>query len=277
LEQAQAKVSQEAIIPDRLIHILRSAEATATSRFPPTEVFNEGWMLRLLLDAFQRVPSETSPLRFEQRAIWYSEAWLASPFGAQVRSDALAEGFTSADGVIGHFAFRPTTRAGLELAPDATQFIVVEAKMFSSLSSGTKNAPGYNQAARNVACMAEALARAGRTPESFSSLGFYVAAPVASKRRPSVSTLESILEPDQIRAAVHRRIEAYEAQDRKEATSLREWEAKYFLPLMRCLADRTCLQVLTWETCIEAVANVDTAVGEELGRFYERCLSFWRA
>ena len=125
--------------------------------------------------------------------------------------------------------------------------------------------------------MAEALARSGRTPESFSSLGFYVAAPTASKRRPSVSTFESMLQPDQIRAAVHRRIDAYEAQARKEATSLREWEGKYFLPLVRFLADRKCLQVLSWEDCIETVATADKAAGDVLRRFYERCLSFWRA
>ena len=49
--------------------------------------------------------------------------------------------------------------------------------MFSALSSGVKNAPFFNQAARNVACMAEVLRRAGRSPDQFTSLGFYVLAP----------------------------------------------------------------------------------------------------
>jgi len=211
---------------------------------------------------------------FQAGASWYSEALLASPFAAQQRADALAEGFTNADGVIGQFAFRPTTRAGLELAPNATQFAVVEAKMFSNLSSGTKNAPTYNQAARNVACMAQALARIGRRPESFSSLGFYVAAPMASKRRPGFSNLESSLEPDNIRAAVQQRIGSYEAANRKEAAGLRAWEAEYFLPLVQVLSDRGSLKVLTWESCIEAIEAADRQSGEELGRFYERCLSF---
>jgi hypothetical protein len=35
------------MIPERLFQILRSCENDDTSRIPATEVFNEGWMLRL--------------------------------------------------------------------------------------------------------------------------------------------------------------------------------------------------------------------------------------
>lgn len=262
------------MIPDRLIRILRSSEAAAAPLFPPTEVFNEGWMLRLVLDALRHCRPLSLPIQFEAGAKWYSEALLASPFAAQQKADVLAEGFTNADGVVGQFAFRPMTQTGLELASDATQFIVIEAKMFSNLSSGTKNAPGYNQAARNVACMAQEIARAGRTPESFSSVGFFVMAPIPTKRRAGFSNLEAFLDPAQIRAAISKRIKAYEEASRGEAASLRAWEAQYFLPLVQCLIDRGSLKVVTWEACIDAVASVDSDAGEELSRFYERCLSF---
>lgn len=262
------------MIPDRFLRILRSAEDNPSARFPPTEVFNESWMLRLVLDAVQVLRLQASPLRFESGAAWYSEALLASPFSAQQRTDRLSEGYTNADGVVGQFAFRSTTRAGLELAPEATQFVVVEAKMFSNLSVGTKNAPAYNQAARNVACMAAAIARAARTPTSFLSLGFFVVAPTATKRRPGISNLEEFLDPECIRATVHRRIEAYERAGREEAAGLRAWEARYFRPLVQTLADRDCLKVLTWEACIDAVASADKVSAEELGCFYDRCLSF---
>lgn len=261
------------MIPDRFIRILRSSENDANARFPPTEVFNEGWMLRLVLDAVQGVQIE-SPLRCESGSAWYSEALLSSPFSARHRADALAEGFTNADGVIGQFAFRPNTRAGLELSDDATQFTVVEAKMFSNLSSGTRNARDYNQAARNVACMATAIARANRTPDSFSSLGFFVTAPDKASRRPGFSNLEESLDPARIIAAVHQRISAYEESRREEATDLRTWEAAHFLPLVNLLEARDCLKVLTWESCIAAVATADREAGEELRKFYGRCLSF---
>lgn len=261
-------------IPDRLIRVLRSAESEDSTHFPPTEVFNEGWMLRLVLDAMRTVESKSVPLHVEPGATWYSEALLVSPFAARQRADSLAEGFTNADGVIGHFAFRPTTRAGLQLAPNATQFVVIESKMFSGLSPGIKNAPSYNQAARNVACMAEAIARAGRSPDGFSSIGFFVAAPMAPKRRSVTPSLEALLEPDAIRAAVRQRIGSYEGANRKEAESLQAWEAEYFLPLVKCLTDQDRLKVLTWESCIDAIAVVDKEAGEELNCFYECCLSF---
>lgn len=55
--------------------------------------------------------------------------------------------------------------------------MVLEAKMFSKLSAGVKNAAYFNQAARNVAYIAEVLKRAEKPAQEFSALGFYVLAP----------------------------------------------------------------------------------------------------
>ena len=69
-----------------------------------------------------------------------------------------------ANGVIGHFSIGDEGKADLKLLPEATQFLVLEAKMFSGLSPTVNNARYYDQAARNVACMAEVLCRAERNP-----------------------------------------------------------------------------------------------------------------
>lgn len=45
--------------------------------------------------------------------------------------------------------------------------------MFSALSSGVKNAPLFNQAARNAACMAEVLRREHQSPADLRHVGFY--------------------------------------------------------------------------------------------------------
>ena len=50
--------------------------------------------------------------------------------------------------------------------------VVIEAKMFSKLSPGVTNAKYFNQAARNVACMAEIANRAGIDPASFEDIAF---------------------------------------------------------------------------------------------------------
>ncbi len=64
-------------------------------------------------------------------------------------------------------------------------FVVLEAKMFGNLSAGVKNASYFNQAARNVACIAELLKRPGRPVTEFKALGFYVLAPASQIRQGS--------------------------------------------------------------------------------------------
>lgn len=267
--------NETSVIPDRFYKILQSCEREASAgRFPATEVFNEGWMLRLVLDAMQSQNVPNHPLTFLQGSNWYSEALLSSPFRPRFKSDPLGEGFTNADGVLGHFDFRASTKSGLSLGPDARQFVVLEAKMFSNLSSGTKNAPGYNQAARNVACMAEAIFNSRRDLSSFESVGFFVIAPEISKRTHWDTNLEACLNPDAIRSAVHQRVTTYEASQRTEAQSLRKWEKDYFHPLVLRLVDEKRLSVLSWDQIIETIRAASPSCGEDLSRFYKRCLSY---
>lgn len=257
---------------ERLTRLLRACETGTDARFPPTEVFNEGWMLRLVLDAIETHRIADHPLAFELGAKWYSEARLGSPFRPRRRGDPLGEGFTNADGVVGHFDFQPTTRAGLSLQPDATQFIVVEAKMFSNLSSGTRNAPMFNQAARNVACVAKIIEATGRPVTSFTSLGFFVLAPRPDQRGAGISNLEACMDPHAIALAVRERVRAYEG--RSEALELRSWEERVFLPLLDWLTQRQRLRVLSWDTCIDAIAAAQPEAGADLRNFYARCLTF---
>jgi len=261
-------------IPERLFRILRSCEDQSTSHFPATEVFNEGWMLRLVLDAMQTLNARSHALRFLSGSRWYSEARLGSPFRPRIRKDPLGEGSTNADGVIGHFEMRRSSKAGIELKPDGRQFVVVEAKMFSNLSSRTTYAPGYNQAARNVACMAEALAQSRIPLADFESVGFVLIAPELDKRCHRDSNLETCLTADSIRSAVDQRIAAYEAQSRREAPKLREWERNHFLPLVSRLEEEKSLEVLSWEQLIDAVKAANRECGDELFEFYQQCLTF---
>ena len=98
------------------IHELLSRCGTARSVLPPTELYNEGWMLRLVLDWFDRNrQAEQHELGFEPGATWYSEALLPSRFLPLVRGDSLAESFTHADGVIGHFRVQSGDRGDAAL------------------------------------------------------------------------------------------------------------------------------------------------------------------
>jgi len=145
--------------------------------FPPTDLYNEGWMLRLVLDWLSFNPGIDHDLAFATTDKWYSEALIPSAFLPRVRGDKLAESWTHADGVIGDFVIGANREGDLSLAEGASRILVTEAKMFSKLSSGVKNASYFNQAARNVACIAEVICRAQISPSSLEKIGFFVIAP----------------------------------------------------------------------------------------------------
>ena len=147
------------MINQRIAELLSMAEQPERF-FPATDLYNEGWMLRLVIDWFSRNSQVDCDIRFLEGSRWYSEALLPSQFLARHRGDKLAESWTHADGAIGHFDIGKSADGDLTLKEGATQLVVTEAKMFSKLSSGVTNASYFDQAARNVACIAEICNRA---------------------------------------------------------------------------------------------------------------------
>ena len=69
---------------------------------PPTDLYNEGWMLRIILDWFPKNKVPRHPLNFPENGSWFSEALLPSAFLPRARGNKFAESWTHADGVIGH-------------------------------------------------------------------------------------------------------------------------------------------------------------------------------
>jgi len=193
---------------NREIFRLLGACATADRVMPPTQLYNEGWMLRLALDWFNKTKSVGHPLSLSSGARWYCEALLRSQFFATRQRDPLAEGWTHADAIIGNF----TIRAGEAiLDPDAQEVKVTEAKLFSPLSGKTNHAPSFDQAARNVACIAEMLHQAKRKPDQMTNLGFYLLAPDSQIR---AGVFGNLVTHQSIRAKVCDRVARY--QDRND-------------------------------------------------------------
>lgn len=231
---------------------------TSRSVLPPTELFNEGWMLRLVLDWLDKHREHRHVLAFEPGARWYSEALLPSRFLPRARGDVLAESFTHADGVIGHFTVRSGSRGDAVLDSAPSQFIVTEAKLGSSLSAGTKNAPTYDQAARNVACMAHMLAVAGVEPASVSPLAFYVLAP---RQQIESGVFGDLLSRQSIEAKVRQRVAAYGGVHDG-------WYQDSFLPLL----ERVEVAAIAWEQVFEGMPATNERA--DLERFYAQCLAF---
>ncbi len=231
---------------------------------PGTLLYNEGWLLRLVLAAGSK-GADFLPFRFEPTARWFSEALLYSAFLPRVRGDQLAESWTHADGVVGQFQFDASTKAGLVLEPECSQFVVCEAKMFSGLSAGTKRAPAFDQAARNVGCMAETLRRAGRPMSLYKSLGFFVLAPALQIDAGAFSRQMS---KEGIRSRLIQRVAMYDTQSNR--TELQKWLDEWALPL----ADRMELSCCSWESVIDRVSATHHEYGASLDEFYQLCLKY---
>ena len=223
---------------------------------PPTELFNEGWMLRLVLDWADRHLTAIEALKFDKGSTWYSEALLGTRFKPRHRGDKSGEGFTHADAVIGHFRLRAGGRGDIELLPGARQLTVVEAKMASGLSAGTKHAPSFNQAARNVTCIVQ-LVGCATNVGTVSNYGFVVIAPGARITEGAFRSLDKT----EIARAVRNRADNFDA-------AAVEWYEQTFLPVFA-----NCkITLVSWETVLDEITKVEAAAGQALHEFYAQCL-----
>lgn len=226
---------------------------------PATALFNKKWMLRLLLDWFASPQRPAHHLSPASGARWYSDGLLASRFVGDSRSDSRAEGFTRSDGVIGHFHLGSGGRGDVLLDAGATQFVVIEAKLGSALSLGTKNVPNFDQAARNVACMAHLLEVSKIRPESLTTLSFHVLAPA---KRIKQGIFSKQLAKEGIRNKVRHRAESFGAAHKS-------WITGWFEPAL----ERMMISALSWEELISTIRLADEPSGLELEKFYNQCLT----
>ena len=123
--------------------------------------------------------------------------------------------------------------------------------MFSRLSPGTTHAKDYDQAARTVACMAEALRLAKRDPHLVQKLAFFVVAPeeqIAKGIFGDKVTEESIREKVRVRSKEY-------AGDKKDA-----WYEQWLKPTL-AQAD---IRLVSWEKLLPG--------SSEYGEFYKECL-----
>lgn len=233
---------------------------------PATILYNEGWMLRLVLDAGKKgLLSEI----MNEGENWCSELQLRTPFGRDKGRNH--ESNTHADGVIGDFVWENDSKSGLAIRPDANRLIVFEAKMYSPLRAGTKNAPGYNQAARNVACIAETLRRAGRKAMEMTTVGFYVIAP---QLQIDNGLFDRLMTPCSIRSRVEERIQQYKGTVRDQ---LLQWQKECFLPLLSKMESEDTLKCISWEQLISAISDRHRESGEAIQNFYSKCIQHNRS
>jgi hypothetical protein len=243
-----------------LISKLISSFDPAQPNFRPTELYNESWLIKIVLNQASVIEDQDFILSFLPNSTWFSEGLLPTAFKERYQGDKLSESRTNADGVIGHIQIGQKGKADLDLDRKALQFTVVEAKIGAPLSKGTSNAKYFDQAARNVACMAEVMARAKVNPASLNRLDFVVLAPQYSIDK---GTFAQELEVESIQTKVKKRVDAYEGD-------LDDWYFNHFEPTLKCIN----IQSLSWESAIGRISNYKPELDEELHSFYDLCLKF---
>ncbi|MDY6950235.1 MAG: hypothetical protein SWE60_01875 [Thermodesulfobacteriota bacterium] len=229
--------------------------STPQTNINPTILFNEGWMTRLLVEVSKNAGIQIGSIDFGKIRHWYSEGLLSSPFLARSRNDYLAEGYTHADMALGDFRVNSANRGDISVEGSVGLFGVIEAKMGSPLSAGTKNAPDYNQASRNLACIAF------NTLSSEHDIFFAVIAP---EKKIAEHGIEAQVDPSRMTNQIAERFEMYDRNSKVYA--LKE---KVLARANSC----ACL-VLSYESWIEALAG--HLAYRHLREFREKCYLFNR-
>ncbi|HMA59685.1 MAG TPA: hypothetical protein VKN64_05265 [Halanaerobiales bacterium] len=137
--------------------------------------------------------------------------------------------------------------------------------MNSQLSKGVTNASYFDQASRNVACIAEVLNKSNIDIDQIDSLGFYVIAP--EEKLNEKTNLTKYTDEDNVDNKVKRRVNEYEGESGKRKG---EWYNKWFLPTK----NKAKIECLSWEEVIRFIKKNDKNYGKDLNVFYKKCLKY---
>lgn len=237
---------------------------TLEDHIPSTLIYNEGWLLRCILNWFYINSKPSNLIYFFPESTWFSEGLLPSKFIPMFRGDQIAEGRTNADGVVGNIKIGSKGKGDVSFVKPFEQLIVTEAKIYSKLSYGTKNANFYDQAARNVGCVAKMLDDSNCYLKNIKDLAFYVIAPKRQiKNEPSFSQW---VNKTSIEHKVQKRIKQY--KDRKDYNKKEEWFKDYFLPVLSIIK----VECISWEKIIKEIKETDNKTGNIFENFYKKCL-----
>ena len=232
----------------------------------PTALFNEGWMLRLVLDWFSKNRGCDFDVSFEKDAHWFSEGRLETIFKN--------ENYTEADGVFGNITIgtqgalnKEISAKGISdirLEKNCRQLVVIEAKMFSGFSKGVTNAKDYDQVARYAACISHVIHKSGVDINNINDLAFYVFLPDKQKKKPEIY---KYLAQDQIIKTVKERVDGYCGENKSE---INEWYNNAFLSFM----EKAKIKLISWEEILDFIKQKDLNAHKMLSAFYSRCLQY---
>ena len=227
-----------------------------------SEVYNETWMLRLTLAAIhdyegnfdcadEMKKAAFEAIRAAVRRRWISEGGLEPAFKH--------EGTTWTDAILGSVKIKDDNKRGIEVDGDDPGITIVEAKIGSELSPGVTNSPNYNQAARNIACLAQLILKHQSLHDK---CRFLVFAPEKGHVGSGFVNKENV---DEIIGAQHNAsLKDYSEFFSKDVSN----NSEQFDGIVRFIREKSC--VIFWDEVIKAMKSWENIA--ELRAFYIECL-----
>lgn len=255
------------LLIDRLIpvaQLVRAQWEDGGLRFPPTDVFNKKWLLRALLDAFERYnQNEGDPLCVPPDAHWLTDVKLESPFAPRFPGDHLGEESPTVSAVIGNF--EPPSKPGepLRLLPGCRTFTVIEAFLYDLPSDGVPGFPWYNRIAQIAACMAHTLHVSGIGSTARMKRTLAVLMPRSLGR--NSEAIGAMTNPALVRGLVTSRVNAYRGEDEECMNARYDWLHDCFLRFHKSLRIAEC----DWE-----MAMTDSGRFDKIFWFFAGCMCF---
>jgi hypothetical protein len=253
---------------DQIFNIIKSIERTDKHEnfIPPTILYNEGWLLRIILNWFYNNRMGKYLLSMEENAYWFSEALLSSKFLAKFRGDKLAESYTHADGAYGNIKIGGNGKGDLVLENNCKQFCIVEAKLYSRFSKGITNAQNYNQAARTIVCMCNIIEK---SKNKINDIKFITIIPKDHKK---VEEFKSLINVDNIKKTVLDRINLYNKPDRiDDYENYSKWYMNTFLPFCDMI---NIPEPIFWDDIIKFIKTINLTEGKNINSFYDNCKKY---
>lgn len=231
---------------NKIINIIQSIE-NAQPNVNPTVIYNEGWMIRLLVLSSIQEKVKFDSIDFSSIFNWTSESLISSPF---INAKKYREGYTHADIAIGDFKVDYSNRGEIEILTDAKHLGIIEAKMGSNLSQGTTHVLDYNQASRNLVCIAS-----NTINKPVCKTFFYVVAP-ASKIKDHEIVAQ--IELDAVKKQVNQRFELH-----KSETDIYSLNEQIIAKIENCV-----IKAISYEEWINLFKN--STAHNDLQNFYEK-------
>lgn len=228
----------------------------------PTEFYNEGWLLKILVFAVTDFGLKDHILYVDESDEFFSEALLYSPFLSQKGQKSFAESHTHADGVIGNFTIGDEENKG-SLNLTGNKLNVFEAKINAKFSKKVTNAPFYDQVSRYIACIAETVGKGGRI-ETLDDLiiGFYLTIP--KEKYDKDKSFEKCLNRENIFEKVKKRVDQYKNENDYQKRQI--WLNNIFTPVLK----KITIEPIFYETIIEELKGYKYI--DEINGFYKKCI-----